>query len=70
MLVSENNWELEKMDVKTAFLHSELEEKVYMEVPEGLHMNSTQEPGGTCMVCELKKSIYGLKVTKNLVWKD
>ena len=60
-LVSENDWELEGMDVKTAFLHSELEEKVYMDLPEGLHTNSTQQPSGTRMVCELRKSIYGLK---------
>ena len=60
-LVSDNDWELEGMDVKTAFLQSELEEKVYMEVSEGLHTNSTQEPSGTHMVCELNKSIYGLK---------
>jgi len=60
-LVCENDWELEGMDVKTAFLHSELEEKVYMHLPEGLHTDITKSTSGTQVVCELKKSIYGLK---------
>ena len=53
-LVSENNWELEGMDVKTAFLHSELQEEVFMEVPEGLHTDLPQDCG-TQMVCKLVK---------------
>lgn len=48
------------MDVKTAILHSELEEEVFMVVPEGLHTHLPQDCG-TRMVCKLVKSIYGLK---------
>jgi len=51
------------MDVKTAFLNSQLEETVDMEVPEWVSV-----PAGTgsadCrqpIVCRLLKSIYGLK---------
>ena len=62
-LCCESDWELCGMDVKTAFLNSELEETVYMEVPEGVLVPTQkalpeyQQP----LVCRLQKSIYGLK---------
>lgn len=45
---------MSKFDVKTAFLNGELNEKVYMDQPEGF-------PDGSSRVCLLKKSLYGLK---------
>ena len=48
------------MEVETVFLHSELEEEVFIEVPEGLHTDLPQDCG-TRMVCKLVQSIYGLK---------
>jgi len=60
-LVSENNWELEGMDVKTGFLHSELEGIVFMYIPEGLHSEVVGKGPAPPVVCQLKKSIYGLK---------
>ena len=50
------NWELEAMDIKTAFLYGELDEEIYMEQPEGF-----VEKGKENMVCCLKKVIYDLK---------
>lgn len=48
------NWSLLQYDVKNAFLHEELEEKVYMDLPPGLLEN-------TGMVRKFKRALYGLK---------
>ena len=44
-VVAANDLELEQMDVKTAFLHGDLHEDIYMSQPAGF----------------MKKSLYGLK---------
>ncbi|GJX57272.1 retrotransposon protein, putative, ty1-copia subclass [Tanacetum coccineum] len=49
------DYELEQLDVKTAFLHANLEETIYMRQPPGF------EEGTGNKVCLLKKSLYGLK---------
>ena len=51
------------MDVKTALHNSELEQSVYMEIPEGISV-PTKSPTldyGPLLSCRLLKSIYGLK---------
>lgn len=48
------NLDIDHLDVSTAFQHGELEEVVYMEVPEGLNIQGEK-------VCLLKKALYGLK---------
>ncbi|KAL2238000.1 UNVERIFIED_CONTAM: Retrovirus-related Pol polyprotein from transposon TNT 1-94 [Sesamum indicum] len=53
-MVAAENLELQQMDVKTAFLHGDLEEEIYMVQPEGYNGDDQQ-------VCRLKKSLYGLK---------
>jgi len=47
---------IHQMDVVAAFLHGDLEEVIYMEQPEGYVI-----PGKEDMVCQLEKSLYGLK---------
>ena len=55
-LGAQNKLQLHQMDVSTAFLHGELTEEVYMKQPEGFI-----EQGKELLVCQLKRSIYGLK---------
>ena len=55
-LVAQFNLELDQMDVKTAFLHGDLEETIYMEQPIEFEMFKGQDK-----VCLLKRSLYGLK---------
>ena len=55
-IVAHKDWELQQMDVKTAFLNRELEEKIYMEQPEGFVKKGEEDN-----VCLLKRSLYGLR---------
>jgi ATP-binding cassette subfamily B (MDR/TAP) protein 1 len=55
-LAASLNLEVEQLDVKTAFLHGDLEEEIYMEQPEGFKVKGKEN-----LVCQLKKSLYGLK---------
>lgn len=55
-IAATNKLVIHQMDVKTTFLNGELDEKIYMEQPEGFVM-----PGQENKVCRLRKSLYGLK---------
>ncbi|XP_026452224.1 uncharacterized protein LOC113352640 [Papaver somniferum] len=53
-VVAARGWDLHQMDVTNAFLHGDLEEKVYMQPPPGLPHSPNQ-------VCKLRRALYGLK---------
>jgi hypothetical protein len=55
-VVAAFDFEVEQMDVKTTFLHGDLEEEIYMKQPEGYVVKGKKE-----LVCKLEKSLYGLK---------
>jgi hypothetical protein len=55
-LVAVEDLHLEQLDVKTTFLHGDLEEEIYMQQPQGYEVKGKEN-----LVCRLKKSLYGLK---------
>ena len=52
-LANKYNMFIHQMDVKTAYLNGDLEEEIYMKLP--------QDELGISRICKLHKSIYGLK---------
>jgi hypothetical protein len=54
-LATSDKWEVHQMEVKSTFLHGDLQEEIYMEQPPGYVQNDSS------LACHLKKSLYGLK---------
>ena len=54
VVAAASKWDLFQMDVKNAFLNGNLSEKVYMQPPLGLSVESNK-------VCHLRRALYGLK---------
>jgi hypothetical protein len=53
---AEQDWEIEHVDVKSAYLNVPLEETIYMKAPRGV-----LKPGQKRKVLRLLKGLYGLK---------
>jgi len=58
ILATTNNSFLKQFYVNTIFLHGDLDEEVYMTIPQGMQSSHNRD-----LVCKLQKSIYGLKQT-------
>lgn len=56
-IVASHDWEVHQMDVHNAFLHGDLEEEVYMQLPPSFRAEDQSK------VCKFHKSLYGLKQT-------
>lgn len=54
-IATRHDLEMAQFDVKTAFLNGELQEEIYMDIPEGVVSSNKNQ------VCKLNKSLYGLK---------
>ena len=50
------DWEIEHVDIKSAYLNVTLKETIYMKPPQGV-----LKPGEEGKVCRLVKGLYGLK---------
>ena len=59
-LAANCGWSMLQYDVKSTFLHDNLDEEIYMEVPLGFESKSNK-------VCKLKKRLYGIKQSPR-VW--
>ncbi|KZV54961.1 hypothetical protein F511_37851 [Dorcoceras hygrometricum] len=55
-MAAQNSWPIFQLDVKSAFLHGDLKEEVFIDQPPGY-----VQIGFEHQVCKLKKALYGLK---------
>ena len=59
-LAVQYNLLIEQIDITSAFLHGELNDEIYMEVPQGIIYSGDK-------VCKLQRALYGLKQSPR-VW--
>jgi hypothetical protein len=64
MLAVLEGWHISDLDVRTAFLYSDLEEEIYMDQPEGMPLCDDK-----WKVLRLRKALYGLKQAGNAWWQ-
>jgi hypothetical protein len=53
-----NDWEVEQMDVVSAFFNADVESEIYMEQPQGYVAYGDK---GQPVCCHLKKALYGIR---------
>ena len=55
-VAAHHGWNVRQLNIKTAFLNSDLHEEVYVTQPRGF-----VQKGQETMVCRLRKALHGLK---------
>jgi len=55
-LATKYDWKLHQLDVKSAFQNGDLQEEIYLVLPEGFVRKGQEH-----LVCKFKKALYGLK---------
>ena len=63
-LATHFDWEVEQMDVKTAFLYPEIEEEVYIKMPEGYKRFFLKDQNAEG-ITRLLKTLYGPSAKKS-----
>ena len=58
------DYEIRQVDIKTAFLNAELDEPIYIQIPDGL--KGKELDGNSHLALKLNKSLYGLKQAPRL----
>ena len=64
-LSSLEDWYIEALDVKTAFLYGKLDKEIYMHQPEGFKVKGQENK-----VLRLHLALYGLKQAALLWWRE
>ena len=63
-LTANIDWSLHPFDLKNAFFHDDLKEKVYINIPPSYMATSESK-----IVCKLQRALYGLKQSPRVWFK-
>ena len=61
-VINRYKWFSYHLDVKTSFLHGDLQDQIFMEIPDGMEVSAEDRRK---FVCKLHKSLYGLRQSPN-----
>jgi hypothetical protein len=70
-IAAEEGWDIDHMDVVTAFLNPEIDNKeIYMAMPEGIEELALDAQLSKDSIVRLRKALYGLKQAPRLWYED